>query len=704
MTSRTPTTASRAAVTVIGLCLAALAPTTLPAMEEPERIVVVGDVHGAFDEFVEMLQQADILDESLAWSGGETVLVQTGDFLDRGGDVREIMDLLMRLEQEAPQHGGRSITLLGNHEAMNLIGILRDVSPEAFASFTTEDSVKRQKKEWKRFTSFHASRARDEGTSIPFFDSGDRERWMEKHPPGWFEYRDALSADGEYGAWLRTLPVAVKMGRLFFVHGGLGPDMVQRTPEAINARVADELRRFDEAQLWLEEERLALPRVSLSDIAAIVRSILETGARAGMRNFEHAQALSDLNSWDLISSDGPLWYRGLARGDEATMAPVVAQLFAAEGIDHMVIAHTPQASGLIQSRFDDRVFLIDTGLHPGHFKAGRPSALEIAPEAIRALYLQSEATLVRRQERPVQVAQKVEPSPPRSNRYVFLDVDGNPSPHQRPEPIVRFLERSQIVDRQILTGGSNRPVKVVLDDGTVRLHGIFRDVDKPIRDKIDTLGTDLSLFRDRGVNEVAAYHVDQLLGIGRVPPATLREFGNRSGSLQIWMEGIVQEIDRRRDDVIPPDRAYWARQLVVMKVFDALIGNIDRNQGNMLFDQHWKLWLIDHTRAFHRGRRVPGLNELTRCDRRLYDALVELDDAAVRESLATVLDDRQVEALLQRKATLVEHFDGLIAEKGHLQVLFDLTSAEGASPLEDLPELLEIPATTPFAALETVQE
>jgi len=100
-----------------------------------ERIVAVSDIHGAYNALVTTLQEADVIDDNLAWSGGKTHFVITGDLLDRGPDSRRVMDLIIRLEYEAPLAGGRVHQLLGNHEVMNLIGDLRYVSDEEYAAF-----------------------------------------------------------------------------------------------------------------------------------------------------------------------------------------------------------------------------------------------------------------------------------------------------------------------------------------------------------------------------------------------------------------------------------------------------------------------------------------------------------------------------------------------------------------------------------------
>jgi hypothetical protein len=105
------------------------------------RIVAVGDIHGAYDAVVATLQEADVIDDNLAWNGGNTHLVLTGDLLDRGPGSRQVMDLVMSLEKEAVRTGGQVHQLLGNHEVMNLIGDVRYVSDPEYAAFSEDESA-----------------------------------------------------------------------------------------------------------------------------------------------------------------------------------------------------------------------------------------------------------------------------------------------------------------------------------------------------------------------------------------------------------------------------------------------------------------------------------------------------------------------------------------------------------------------------------
>src|SRR5262245_50081283 len=90
-----------------------------------DRIVAVGDVHGAYDRLLEILETAGIVDARHHWAGGKTHFVQLGDVLDRGADSRKALDFLKKLQEEAERAGGAVHLLLGNHEVARMLGDLR---------------------------------------------------------------------------------------------------------------------------------------------------------------------------------------------------------------------------------------------------------------------------------------------------------------------------------------------------------------------------------------------------------------------------------------------------------------------------------------------------------------------------------------------------------------------------------------------------
>lgn len=94
-----------------------------------DRIVAIGDVHGDFIKFRSALEMKELIDSKQNWKGGETHLVQLGDLPDRGPQTRRIIELLKKLEKQAPRDGGRVHILIGNHDAMNMYGDLRYALP-----------------------------------------------------------------------------------------------------------------------------------------------------------------------------------------------------------------------------------------------------------------------------------------------------------------------------------------------------------------------------------------------------------------------------------------------------------------------------------------------------------------------------------------------------------------------------------------------
>jgi hypothetical protein len=123
-----PPTAARASS---GCTLAAI-PTRIPM---PKRLVAIGDLHGDLGATRAALRAAGGIDDMDRWIGGDLVILQTGDVLDRGDDESQIIELLDRLDREARAAGGAVIALIGNHELMNAAGDFRYVTPGGMRDF-----------------------------------------------------------------------------------------------------------------------------------------------------------------------------------------------------------------------------------------------------------------------------------------------------------------------------------------------------------------------------------------------------------------------------------------------------------------------------------------------------------------------------------------------------------------------------------------
>jgi hypothetical protein len=280
------------------------------------------------------------------------------------------------------------------------------------------------------------------------------------------------------------------------------------------------------------------------------------------------------------------------------------------------------------------------------------------------------------------------PAPPeqveRLEGHLWRDVDGKPLPFQSDEEIEEFLRTATVESVEKIPVGVTAPRKVVLAGRGVRVHAAFKDVERRERDqKVQVGGRVYRVrdWRDSHSYDVAAYHLDRLLGLERVPPAAVRKLKKSDGSVKIWLEGSISDKERRDLGCEPPDTIRWYQQRQILHVFDNLVANQDSNLGNTLIDDNWRLWFIDCGRCFE--EEIKGLlypSAVTHCERGLWRALQELDEARLEAHLAPYLTVHERRALLARRDELVQHVRALIDELGEKSVLYDLRPAGEHAP------------------------
>jgi len=339
-----------AAAGAIAAPLAAPLPPSAPAqafdpcdVNDVARVVAVGDVHGAYDQFVAILRAAEIVDADGHWAGGATHFVQTGDLVDRGPDSRKVLDLVMRLEQEAEKAGGRVYPLLGNHEVATMLGDVRYASPADYESFRTPDSEAVRERYYDRLLTEKRREALASGQAIN--ENTLRAEFLKKTPLGFVERQVAFGPTGEYGKWLRKHDAVARINQIVFVHGGISPNAAQLGCKGNNDRVRADLNKDI-------DRTLEAPLKSL-----------------------------------VASPDGPLWYRGLAQMDEGAFGPQVDSILVKLKARAIVDGHTVMAGGHITTRFHGKVFLIDTGMLSSVYAGGRASALEFKDDGATAIYV-----------------------------------------------------------------------------------------------------------------------------------------------------------------------------------------------------------------------------------------------------------------------------------------------------------------------------
>jgi hypothetical protein len=380
-------------------CIVAAVFLTLAATALAQgRVVAIGDVHGAYPEFVSILQRTGLMDEKLKWAGGSAVLVQTGDVVDRGSRTRECLDLLMGLERQAGKPGGQVIPLLGNHEVLNIMGDLRYATADIFRTFSTSRSEQTRAKAYQEYEKFLTEHGDHSHSAAPAADPAVRTNWMEAHPPGYFEYRDALGPGGKYGAWLRQHPAVVKVGEGVFVHGGLNPALQFSDIAELDTRIRTELAAFDFLWQSLVKKKIIWRYMTLVEAGRQVDEELKwiqaQGKTDNPETLKLMEQLLGLGNWLISSQNGPLWYRGLAQEPEEKLMASLKALLARLKAKYIVEGHTVVSKTEITARFDNQVFLIDAGMLKEAF-GGRAAALEIQNGQFKAFYADGDTKVLK---------------------------------------------------------------------------------------------------------------------------------------------------------------------------------------------------------------------------------------------------------------------------------------------------------------------
>ena len=681
------------------------------AGEPPGRVVAIGDIHGAYDSLVSILRATDLIDEANQWTGGTATLVQTGDIVDRGPDVREVLDLLMDLERQAPEHGGEVVVLMGNHEAMTLLRDYQSATPKIFAAFADKGSEKLRDDAFKEWREWLAVMARTRGGAAPELTLNKKKQWMKEHPLGYFEYQEAFGPDGKYGSWLLERPVVVKVGNVLFQHAGLSQEWAKSDLDKINEDHREQLETFLHDQQALVKTGVV---PSFFDLYETNSALVFQAKNPPLSRFSNAKATrliqraaDDLNAiQEILGGDSPLWFRGYTNLSENELEELLEKLEKQYGTHHFVVAHSPLVTGRIEERLDGRVFLIDTGMLKSYYR-GRPSALEIMGGRFTAIYLDSRNVLLggdadtvpATASRPIStpgVDSWEMPAvsgfrPPGSvlvsypedksetiynggRERKWLSPNGDPLPFQGHEELTAFLKNATVVSVKDIPEGVTKPKEVLLELDGVQAKAAFRYFsEKGERQRMDD-GSVERHFRDDYRNEVAAYDLSRLLGMDSVPPAVLRKVEGTTGSLQLWVEGAItlKTFDQENPGKSnPTSRSRFLRhQVRDMDIWDNLIRNTDRHKGNIMWDSEMNLWLIDHTRSFSRDDSLPQPDEVVKCSRRLWVALQGLDPKQVKAVLSPYLGGPEIRALLKRQKKLVKLLQGRIEEEGEDEVLF----------------------------------
>jgi hypothetical protein len=230
-----------------------------------------------------------------------------------------------------------------------------------------------------------------------------------------------------------------------------------------------------------------------------------------------------------------------------------------------------------------------------------------------------------------------------------------------------FLTSARVVRKRGVSRGVTGTVRVTLSDGRLTHDASVQTIDERRQVFTSASGTEFN-FRDSWRFNVAAYLLDKLLDINMIPATVHRRFDGKDASFTWWVDDVMmEEAERLKTKASPPNTVAWNDQMFVVRVFDQLIYNVDRNLGNLLISAGWRVWMIDHSRAFRLSRTLKSPADLTRVDRQLLERLRTLDVLMLEWVMRDYLHPDEIQGLLARRDLIVAHF-----EQAGPKVLYDL--------------------------------
>jgi hypothetical protein len=238
-----------------------------------------------------------------------------------------------------------------------------------------------------------------------------------------------------------------------------------------------------------------------------------------------------------------------------------------------------------------------------------------------------------------------------------------------------FLRTARVVGRVPVGEGVTDPERLTLTDGTRTLDAVWKTIDEhtPGMKRMESGGWQFD-FRDSWKNEVAAYELDKLLGLELVPPTVEREVAGRTGSLQIWVEGVMTEHDRRERGLEPKgprDIIRWGNRIHCVRLLHQLTYNADfQNIKNILVDPEFRVYVVDSSRAFRIQEDLLAPDDLQRFSRTTLERLEVLDRAGLEERMGRWLGEMQIEGLLARRDRILALATQRVEERGAGEALF----------------------------------
>lgn len=594
------------------------------------RVVAFADVHGAFNELVQLLKEVRIINNSLDWIGGDAHLVSLGDLLDRGPDSRRVMDLIMKLQSQARHSGGAVHLVLGNHEVMALTGDRRYVSDAEYAAFAGDETRDDREGPWQ---SYLAVRQDQDPDTL-------RETFDRQFPAGFFAMDKAFAVDGSYGRWLLQQPFIIKINDTVFMHGGISSAITAKSIEKLNRESSQTLGKYLQIVDRLQNKGILPSYLGYFDripfLNARAKSVLETKPKIRPDWFDDLLALVEVQKELLFTDAGPTWYRGTAVCNPYSESFNTERFLKRVGATRVVIGHTPNPGGVVMERMGGMVIRLDAGMLKSVYR-GHAAALILSNGNVFVHYAGEDGTF----------------SPQHVQRGLSMVYARMPD-----ADLEKFLETAEVTGNEEIGTGITEPIRLTLQQGNKSLYAVYKNFDSdPGLERKSGYISRVINNADRYQYDVAAYRLDRLLDLQLVPVSVMRKINNREGVVTDWLNDSINERDRLKNEINFEGYCNQWEQYRLRYIFDVLIFNGDRNLTNILWSKKdFMMRLTEHSRAFRVKKTRP--KQYRRVDLEVSDLLRErlqdLNENNLERELGPYLNSRQIKAILARRDLILK--------------------------------------------------
>jgi len=224
----------------------------------------------------------------------------------------------------------------------------------------------------------------------------------------------------------------------------------------------------------------------------------------------------------------------------------------------------------------------------------------------------------------------------------------------------KFLKNAKIKDiLKDLEGGRTEFWQVGLEKDGLQKKAIFKYVNRRRP----------HIVPDSYQYELAAYKLNALMGLNIVPPCVHRTVDGVEGSLQILIENCIDERERQGKNIPFPDKQ-CLKEIEDIKIFEILVADEYWDIDDTLMDcDSGKIWRVDFSEAFSPIVEWDQKWIFQCCSQELYQSLMDWKDSQVRETLAPYLNSQEMDALMKRKASILNKINNLISNKGEKKII-----------------------------------